>query len=31
MATRNTKVEWLKGMMLLIFFAMLFGIPNSSP
>jgi len=31
MATRNTKVEWIKGVMLLIFFAMLFGIPNSSP
>ena len=31
MATRNTKVEWIKGVMLLIFFALLFGIPNSSP
>ena len=31
MATRNNTVEWITGVLLLIFFAMLFGIPNSSP
>ena len=31
MTTRNNTAEWIKGVMLLIFFALLFGLPNSSP